>query len=133
MESLRKEVFVTAEAIKDTNAHYYPSASGIDISVARMIAFFLTLAKTSTPTSIKFTVQISADGGTTWHDYEDSPFDAWIVSAAAITGDTFDKIENMVDGSFLGKQLRVKAVGTGTDGSNYFTATLNALILEKQV
>ena len=133
MERLRSENFATSQTIKDTDAHYYPSATGVDVSIAKQAMFFFTLAKTSSPTSIKFTLQISRDNGATWHDYTTSPFDAWIVSASAITASTYDRAWPLEEGKLLGKQMRVKAVGTGTDSSNYFTLTMNAEILDKQV
>jgi hypothetical protein len=90
-----------------------------DVSQWRNFLLFLDVASSGTPTTIRFILQFSDDGGTTYYDYLLDHF-VWL---GYEDQDTASGITHCYDGVCHGRDMRLRAVATGTDGSNTFTVT----------
>lgn len=79
----------------------------------------LSVLSSGTPTTVQFLVQFSDDVGTTWYTYKQGVF----ASLYYEDGDTASVVTECFSGKVHGRDMRVRAVGVGTDGSNTFTIT----------
>ena len=83
----------------------------------KRFALFLKIDSTLAPTDIRFIIQFSNDGGTTWWDLQNDFFgDLRYEDTATATA-----IHEVLEGPCAGRLLRLRAVGTGTDATNFFT------------
>jgi hypothetical protein len=95
------------------------NSDALDCSGFRHFLLYLKVDSTAAPTTVQFLVQFSDDGGTTWWTYKLGPFASLYYEDA----DTATAVNECFSGDCAGRLMRIRAVGTGTDGSNKFTIT----------
>ena len=95
------------------------NSTSLDVSKFRRFLLHLQVLSASTPTDIRFIVQFSDDGGTTWWTYKQGLF----ASLYYEDQDTASAINESFSGEVAGRLLRLRAVATGTTATATFTAT----------
>lgn len=80
---------------------------------------FLSVLSAGTPTTVQFLVEFSDDGGTTWYSYVQGLFAALYYE----DGDTAAVKTECFSGKVHGRDMRIRAIAVGTDGSNTFTVS----------
>ena len=95
------------------------NSDSLDCSKFRRFLLTLALLSASTPTDIRFIVQFSNDGGTTWFDYKKNEF----VSLFYEDQDLATVQYECYAGEVAGRLMRLRAVATGTTASATFTVT----------
>jgi hypothetical protein len=92
------------------------NSDALDCSGFRNFLLYLSVDSTSDPTTVQFLVQFSDDAGTTWWTYKQGPFAALFYEDA----DTATEINECFSSVCAGRLMRIRAVGTGTDGTHTF-------------
>jgi len=114
---------VDAEVFDDVQAAY--SSAELDCTRARKGLMHLDIDSTLTPTDLRFILQFSPDGGTTWHDYIEGPWHSLYYEDQDVAGRVYECLGFDV----LGRLMRLRVVATGTDASNKFTVTANVELM----
>lgn len=78
---------------------------------------YLKIDSTLAPTDIRFIIQFSNDGGTTWFDLQNDFWGDLRYEDTAVASIVYECLE----GPCAGKKMRLRAVATGTNATNYFT------------
>jgi len=111
-KSTPTQVF-TAEDIDDGVAH---NSSGVACGNYKRFSLYIAITNNGSPTRVVITPQFRV--GSTWYNFKLNQFSA-LIYVPAIIGSGF---EEALEGDCLGAdQIRISALGTGCDGSNYFT------------
>lgn len=119
-EVIRRSSLITlidAITLDDDPTSYNSSAQAVD--EWRHFLLYLDVDSTGTPTTVRFILQFSDDEGTTWYSYLQGLF----ASLYYEDQDTASGIKECFSGDVVGRDLRLRAVGTGTSASNSFTIT----------
>lgn len=116
--AIRRREIVTAidGIVLDDDPTSYNSAA-IEADPWTNFLLFLSVLSSGTPTTVQFVVQFSDDGGTTWYDYVQGLFASLFYEDT----DTASVLTECFSGKVHGHDMRVRAVGTGTDGTDKFT------------
>lgn len=85
----------------------------------RKFSLMLFIDSTSAPTTLHIEVEFFDRHSEKWYSYKQGPFAALYYEDT----DTADGIEECLSGDVLGRMMRVKLTGAGTDSSNYFTVS----------
>ncbi len=80
---------------------------------------FLNIDSTLAPTDIRFIVEFSNDGGTTWYEYRQGVFASLFYEDV----DTASGLLVAFSGDNAGAEFRLRIVAVGTDVTNLFTVT----------
>ncbi len=91
--------------------------AAIDCSSYRDFSLQLRILSSASPTDIEFFVEFSNDGGTNWYHYAQGLFASLVysdLSVATLRSEIFK-------GDVVGDMFRLRVVGTGTDGTDFFT------------
>lgn len=102
----------------DDDPTSYNSAK-VDVELWEHFLLYLDVDSTGSPTTVQFIVQFSDDGGTTWYSYLQGLFAALYYEDV----DTASGIKECFSGEVQGRDIRLRAVGAGTDANNSFTIT----------
>ena len=102
------------------NVTTFNNSSNFDSSPYRAALVFVdAVISAGTPTELRLRAQFSDDAGTTWHNYEDDGWGemTWTAGFPILQARRLPEI---------GRLIRFRIEGTGTDGSNTFTVTITA-------
>jgi len=108
---------IDAVVLDDDPTSYNSDAVAVDPWTDFLL--MLSVLSGGTPTTVQFILQFSDDGGTTWYDYKQGLFAALFYEDA----DTVSVVEECFSGRVHGRDMRLRAVGTGTGASDTFTIT----------
>jgi len=120
-----RDTYVSLFSGQVFNATTSANSSSLDVSTARWANIFLDIdTSAGTPTDIRLIPQFSPDSGTTWFDYS---VDQWVdlryVDAQMPVLEVIP-LNYVIPGLF-----RLRAVATGTDGSNTFTLSADIQVV----
>lgn len=105
------------------NATTFNNSSSFDSSPYRAALVFVdAIISAGAPTELRLRAQFSDDAGTTWHNYED---DGW-GEMTWTSGFPILQARRLPE---MGRLMRFRVEGTGTDVSNTFTVTITAEFL----
>lgn len=117
----RRRAFVTLIdniTLNDDPTSYNSAAQAVDIW--RNFLLYLDVDSAGTDVHVvQFIVQFSDDGGTTWYDYKQGLFASLFYEDV----DTADGVTECFSGVVHGRDMRLRAVATGTSGTLTFTIT----------
>lgn len=88
----------------------------------RRFLLYLDIDSTLAPTDVRFIVEFSPDGGTTWHEYRQGLFAALYYEDV----DTAAGLKVCFSGECAGRTFRLRVVATGTTATALFTVTAKA-------
>ena len=91
--------------------------AAIDCSSYRNFSLELRILSTASPTDIEFFVEFSNDGGTNWHHHAQGLFASLVYSDLSVA----TLVTEIFTGLVVGDMFRLRIVGTGTDGTDFFT------------
>ena len=106
----------------DDDPTVYNSAA-LDVRGYGMVALLVSIDSTLTPTDVRLLPQFSDDDGTTWWDFEEGLW-ASLYWDDASTATVIYKAFVLPVAGF--DSLRIRAVATGSDATNYFDVTVHA-------
>jgi len=106
----------------DDDPTFYNSAA-LDVRGYSMVALLVSIDSTLTPTDVRLLPQFSDDAGTTWWDFEEGLW-ASLYWDDASTATVIYKTFVLPVAGF--DSLRIRAVATGSDATNYFDVTVKA-------
>ncbi len=92
-------------------------AEAIDCSTYRNFSVELTILSTNAPTDIEFFAEFSNNGGIDWAHHAQGLFASLVYSDAAVA----TTVREIFTGLVVGDMFRLRAVATGTDGTDTFT------------
>jgi len=111
------QTLINAVRLDDSPTSY--NSDAINTEDFTDFLLFLNIDSTLAPTDVVFIVQFSDDGGTTWYDYQNDFWgDLRYEDVATAAG-----IKECLHGKVGGRKMRLRAVATGTDATNYFDIT----------
>lgn len=94
-----------------------------DASAYDKILLFLKLSKSGSPTDLNFTLQISHDRGSNWHDMDNGFLSPETIAEGDISGTT----RLGLSGEVPGELVRIKVDANGVDASNTFDVRLDGI------
>jgi len=112
---------INAIRLDDAPTYYYSAA--MDVTGWGAVWVFIFIDSTLAPTNVRILAQFSDDAGTTWWDFEEGFWAAlyWedVDTAAGIRKALLLPVAGI-------DTLRIGAIGTGTDATNFFDVTVKA-------
>lgn len=120
--ALRSALVTLLDAVLFNDALTSDQSDGRDVKRFRYFTLYLDIDSASTPTDVRFIVEFSPDGGTTWHEYRQGLF----ASLYYEDQDTASGLQVCFSGECAGRTFRLRAVATGTDATKTFTVTAKA-------
>lgn len=112
------QAFFAAEVL-DASPTEATSVLEFDCSQYRKAVVYLGVTVTNSPSQLRVIVEYSDDGGTDWFEYED---DGWGEKVFLETT-SYKKALRL---ETLGREIRFRVVGTGTDATNTYSINLTA-------
>lgn len=116
----RRHAMVTlldAEVLNDTQTSVNSDAVAVDLWGNFLL--FLSVDSAGSPTTVRFLLQFSDDGGTTWYTYRQGLWAALYYGAA----DTAYGVWECFSEECHGRDMRLRATGTGTSAQATFTVS----------
>jgi hypothetical protein len=104
---------INAVRIDDDPTSY--NSAAIDCEIKNKFLLFLNIDSTLSPTTLQIIVQFSDDGGDTWYDYKNDFFGDLLYEDTEVASG----VKHCVSGECIGSTMRVRAVGVGTNSTNY--------------
>lgn len=98
-------------------------SNAMDVTHESGVWVWIEIDSTLAPTLLRFQAQYSYDGGTSWADYEEGLW-ASLCWEDLDTADGVEKIYRLDCGGV--DTIRICAIGTGTDATNYFDVVVRA-------
>lgn len=120
--AIRSAVVTLLDAVVFNDVTTTDQSAAQDVRQYRGFTLYLNIDSTLAPTDIRFIVEFSPDGGTTWHEYRQGPF----ASLYYEDQDTASGLLVCLSGDCAGRTFRLRAVATGTSATALFTATAQA-------
>ncbi len=106
------------------NATTFDNSASFDSSPYKEALVFVdATVSAGAPTELRLRAQFSDDAGVTWKNYEDDGWGEMTWSAGIFPVLQARRLP------FLGRLIRFRVEGVGTDGSNTFTVTIDAEFL----
>lgn len=117
-----KEILVLADQRVLSAAPTSFTTQGVPVQAFRNFTLYLRILSASTPTTIQFFVEFLEPRSGLWHRYVQGLF------ASLIYEDTITatEINEVFSGDCAGREMRVVAVGVGTDATKKFTFSIAA-------
>lgn len=94
-------------------------SDGILCGAFRKFALHVRVLSSGAPTTVQFIVQFLNESDGLWSTYKQGVFASLFYEDA----DTATEVQECFVGDVLGRQMRVRVVGTGTDAANTFTVS----------
>ncbi len=107
---------INAVATRNSQADGEVEAA-IDCSSYRNFSLELEILSTASPTDIEFFVEFSNDGGSNWRHYAQGLFASLVYSDLSVATLRTEIFTGLV----AGDMFRLRVVGVGTDGTDFFT------------
>lgn len=120
--AIRSTVVTLLDAVVFNNVLTTQSSAAQAVGQYRGFTLYLNIDSTLAPTDIRFIVEFSPDGGTTWHEYRQGPFASLYYEDV----DTGSGLLVCFSGDCAGRSFRLRAVATGTSATALFTVTAQA-------
>ena len=95
------------------------NSDGILCGAFRKFALHVRVLSAGTPTTVQFIVQFLNEVDGLWSTYKQGLFASLFYEDA----DTATEVRECFIGDVLGRQMRVRVVGVGTDAANTFTVS----------
>lgn len=105
-----------AKVINTTNPYV---SDGVPCHAFRHFTLYLAIDSTSTPTTLHIDPEFLDPSTGKWYSYKQGLF----ASLYYEDGDTASGIYEVFTGECVGRDMRLKLTGVGTDSSNYFTVS----------
>jgi len=111
------------DAVRLDDAPTFYNSAALYIEGYSMVALLVSIDSTLAPTDVRLLAQFSDDGGTTWWDFEEGLWASLYWEDTATATEIHKAFVLPVAGF---DHVRIRAVATGTDATNYFDVTVKA-------
>lgn len=118
---LNRSTVQTFQSSVTLNATTFNNSASFDSSpYERALVYIDSTISAGSPTELRVRAQFSDDGGTTWHNLDDEPWGDLTFPAGAFP------ILICKELRVMGRLIRFRVEGVGTDGSNTIDVTITA-------